>query len=105
MLNIYKAVGFGFILIMLSSLIACQTPAGRTTGEVVDDATINTKVKAALFDDEKVSGFAISVDTFKGQVTLTGAVDNEQQRERAGDIAGSVTGVRTVNNQLNIKEN
>ena len=105
MLNFYKAVGFGFMLIMFLSLIACQTPAGRTTGEVVDDATVTTKVKAALLDDEMLSGFAISVDTFEGQVTLTGAVDNEQQRERAGDITDSVTGVRSVNNQLNIKEN
>lgn len=105
MSNLSKAVAFGFMLIMLSSLIACQTPAGRTTGEVVDDATITTRVKTALFADEMVSGFAISVDTFEAQVTLTGAVDNEQQRVRAGNIAGSVTGVSTVNNLLNIKEN
>jgi len=105
MFNFNRIIGLGFILIMLSSLIACQTPAGRTAGEVVDDATISTKVKAALFDDETISGFAISVKTFEGEVTLTGAVDNERQRERAGEIARSVTGVRAVNNMLNIKDN
>ena len=105
MLNFNRIIGLGLILFMLFSLLACQTPAGRTAGEVVDDATISTKVKAALFDDENISGFAISVKTFEGEVTLTGAVDSERQRRRAGEIARSVTGVRAVNNMLNIKEN
>ncbi|MFP4111229.1 MAG: BON domain-containing protein [Desulfonatronovibrio sp.] len=105
MLNFNRIMGFGFVLVMLFSLLACQTPAGRSAGETVDDSTISAKVKAALYDDEMVSGFAISVDTFQGEVTLNGAVDNEGQRERAGEIARSVTGVRAVNNLLNIKEN
>ena len=103
MFNVNRIIGFGFILFMLSSLLACQTPAGRTAGEVVDDATISTKVKGALLNDENISGFAISVKTFEGEVTLTGAVDNERQRRRAGDLARSVDGVRQVNNLIKIQ--
>jgi len=44
-----------------------QTSAGRSAGEVVDDGTIITKVKIKLFADKQLSGFAISVDTFKGE--------------------------------------
>ena len=92
------------LLIFLSfCLIACQTPAGRSTGQVIDDAAITTKVKAKLFDESILRGFSISVDTFKGEVTLTGAVDSDSQRKRAEKIARSVTGVRGVNNLLSLK--
>jgi len=60
-------------------LLACRTPAGRTAGEVMDDSTITGKVKAKLFDDDQLSGFAISVDTFKGEVMLTRAVESSFQ--------------------------
>jgi hyperosmotically inducible protein len=91
------------VLFSLALMSACRTPAGRTAGEAVDDATITTKVKAKLFEDKTVSGFAISVDTFEGEVTLTGAVGSEAAKERAGEIARSVYGVRKVNNLLKLK--
>lgn len=96
---------FAFFLLVTVGLAGCQTPAGRTAGEVVDDATITTKVKAKLFDDESLSGFAISVETFSGSVTLTGAVGSSEQKRRATEIAKSVNGVREVNNLLKIKHN
>jgi hyperosmotically inducible protein len=86
------------------AVAACQTPAGRTAGEVVDDATITTKVKAKLFDESILRGFAISVDTFEGNVTLTGAVDNEGQKMKAGEIAASTSGVHKVNNLIKMKK-
>jgi len=84
-------------------LAACQTPAGRSAGGGVDDSTITTKIKAELFNDRLLSGFAISVDTFQGEVTLTGGVDSQQLKDRAGNIASSVRGVEKVNNLLKIK--
>lgn len=45
------------------------------------------------------------METFEGNVTLTGAVDTTQQKEdRAGKIAKSVDGVRKVNNLLLLKK-
>jgi hyperosmotically inducible periplasmic protein len=88
------------VLFVFSS---CRTPAGRSAGQVVDDATITTKVKAKLFDESILRGFAISVNTFEGTVTLTGAVKTEEQKEKAGQIAGSTEGVRNVNNLLKVK--
>ncbi len=98
---------WGMVLLLLAIFVimdSCRTPAGRTPGDVVDDATITTKVKAKIFEDSVMKGMAISVDTFEGQVTLTGAVDTPQQKERAGELAGSVYGVKKVNNLLNIKK-
>jgi len=91
------------VVVMTLVIGSCQTPAGRTAGEVIDDATITTKVKAKLLDEGALQGLAISVDTFEGEVTLTGAVKNEQQRETAGKIVRTVSGVKAVNNLLKIK--
>ena len=88
---------------MIFSLCACSTPAGRTAGQVVDDGTITTKVKTKLFNDAVVSGFAISVSTFKGEVTLTGSVDSKTARDKAEYLARHTTGVRKVNNLITIK--
>jgi hyperosmotically inducible protein len=99
------SVIFLVLLMMLVVLGSCRTPAGRTPGEVVDDSTITTKVKAKIFEDSVMKGMGISVDTFDGQVTLTGAVETPQQKDRAGELARSVYGVKKVNNLLNIKKN
>jgi len=61
-------------------------------------------MKAKLFDDIIIRGASISVDTLEGIVTLTGAVENEKQREHATAIAKSVYGVRKVSNLLMLKE-
>jgi osmotically-inducible protein OsmY len=41
---------------------------------------VTTKVKAKLLDDNIIRGASISVDTFEGYATLTGAVENEKDR-------------------------
>jgi osmotically-inducible protein OsmY len=41
---------------------------------------VTTKVKTKLFDDNILRGVGISVDTFGGVVTLTGAVENAKDR-------------------------
>ncbi len=97
--------GLLLVLLMGVAAFACTTPAGRTAGEVVDDGTITTKVKALLYEDDFLRGVAISVQTFDGKVTLIGAVDTYEHKRRAESIARSVHGVRGVNNNLEIKKN
>ncbi len=91
-------------LCVLVALVACQTPAGRSAGEVVDDGTITTEVKAKLLDDSVTKGLAVSVQTFEGAVTLIGAVDTAAQRARAEELARSVKGVKKVNNLVTLKK-
>ncbi len=92
------------LMIIAVALAACQTPAGRSAGEVIDDSAISAKVKTKLFEDKTLSGFAISVETFEGTVTLTGAVETPADKMKATSIAQSVRGVTGVNNLLKIKE-
>jgi hyperosmotically inducible periplasmic protein len=68
----------------------------RSTGEVIDDAAITTKVKSSLLADTEVSGLGINVDTSKGGVSLTGIVDSERQRQRAIQLVQGVAGVRRI---------
>jgi osmotically-inducible protein OsmY len=72
------------------------TPEQRSTGEVIDDTAITAKVKANLLADPQVSAFAISVDTDRGVVSLTGIVNSEGERQRAIQIAQEVGGVKRV---------
>lgn len=72
-------------------------------GQYIDDSMITAKVKAALLKDPVVSAFAVSVETSKGIVLLSGFVQNDNQARRAVEIASGVQGVVTVKNGLAIK--
>jgi len=78
--------------------------ASTTTSGKIDDTVITTKVKSALLGAEDLNSMDISVETNKGDVQLTGFVDNEQQVARAVEIAKGIEGVGTVRNQLSIKK-
>ena len=88
---------------ILLAVAACRTPAGRTPTQVVDDSTITTEVKTKLLAEGILKGLAISVTTFEGVVTLTGAVQNTDQKSKATQVAQTVNGVKKVNNELIIK--
>ena len=82
----------------------CAGSATRqSTGEMVDDATITTKVKTAFVRDELVKALDVKVDTFKGTVQLNGFVDTEEQKRRAEQIAAGVQGVMKVQNNISVK--
>jgi osmotically-inducible protein OsmY len=51
-----------------------------------------------------VSDFRVGVRTYKGTVTLSGAVGSYVARERALDLAKGTTGVITVNNQIVVED-
>lgn len=98
-----NAIILGVLLIICMASQGCQTPGGRSPGNVVDDSTVTTKIKAKLAADDILSIFTISVTTYKGEVTLAGTVKTSEQRQRASKIAQSVTGVNRVNNNIRLK--
>jgi hyperosmotically inducible protein len=71
---------------------------------VVDDTVITTKVKSALLADSDIKGLDVSVETSQGVVSLSGAVNNQTQIDRAAKIASGVEGVVSVLNNLTIKK-
>jgi hyperosmotically inducible protein len=89
---------------MLLSILGCAaTPTQESTGGYIDDATITTKVKAAIAADQKLAALQIKVTTYKGIVELSGFVDSDQIKERAWEVAGQVSGVTDVHNNLIVK--
>ncbi|MGD9945709.1 MAG: BON domain-containing protein [Burkholderiaceae bacterium] len=81
---------------------SAQQPS-RTAGQVVSDASITAKVKAALIGDETTKARQINVDTSRGVVKLTGSVDTQAAADRAVQIAQATEGVNSVQNQLTVK--
>ena len=71
--------------------------------ETVDDATITTRVKTSLLNDPDVAALRIDVDTFKGVVTLSGAVKTAAERDKAIALARKIGGVTDVKSTLQIQ--
>jgi hyperosmotically inducible periplasmic protein len=94
----------GILLAVLMVVSGVATAGERSTGQVIDDATITTKVKASFVADPQVSALAIDVDTANGVVSLTGVVDGEAERQRAIQLAQGIEGVKRVDaNNLRVK--
>ncbi len=92
------------LIVAFPLLQACAATATReSTGEYLDDTAITAKVKTTLLGDPTVSGFAISVETFRGRVILSGFVSSQAQIDRALALAREVSGVREVQSVLVIK--
>ena len=68
--------------------------------DVVDDATITTKIKAEFAKDKAVSAMNIKVDTDKGVVKLSGNAKSKDEAAKAESIAKSVHGVSSVKNDI-----
>ena len=85
-------------------IAACTSSrTSESTGEYVDSAAITSKVKAALLGDSGLKSFAIEVETYKDVVQLSGFVNNDQLKSRAGELAAGVSGVKSVRNNLIVK--
>lgn len=106
-----------FASVMAITLAACSKPVdtaattattappapSTTVGTQVDDTVITTMVKAGLADSMDVKGFDFKVETRKGEVLLSGFVDNQSQIDRAVAVAQAVAGVTSVDNKVSLK--
>ena len=103
-----KITYFLSLLLLACGLAAftsgCAGTATRaSTGEMIDDSVITAKVKTELIRDEFVKARDVNVDTFRGTVQLSGFVERDEQKQRAGEIARQINGVRDVVNNITVK--
>jgi len=75
----------------------------QSVGNKIDDTVITTRVKSALLADPIMNSLDVSVTTRKGEVQLSGFVNNALQFTRAVEIAKGVEGVSSVVNHMSIK--
>jgi len=77
------------------------TPTDQGGSE--SDLRITQGIRQALMDEElSMNARNAKVITIDGMVTLRGPVENEGEKQRIADLARGVTGVRGVDNQLEV---
>jgi BON domain len=82
------------MLAVLLAAVGCSKPPG--------DAQIASDIQNKLSTDSGLQGKQLVVQAANGTVTLSGAVDNDAEREAAAKYAASEPGVKTVVNNLEV---
>ena len=97
--------------LLVVSVVACSKPADSvgmpaattTVGTDIDDSVITSSVKSALLADADIKSFDFKVETRKGEVLLSGYVDNQAQLDRATAATRAVKGVKNIQNNVVLK--
>jgi len=74
----------------------------RTAGGVMSDLWITSSTKMKLAADSRTPATEINVDSFDGVVTLFGMVPSQESKSAAAEIARGVSGVKRVENQIEV---
>jgi hyperosmotically inducible protein len=101
------ALGLCLGVLPLAVIITGCTTGSRyhqSTGEYIDDHGLSSDVMKALKHDPQFKYDDVRVVTFKGVVQLSGFVNTKEQKNRAGDIATKVVGVKEMENNITVKE-
>jgi len=101
--SILKPIVLSFALALLLSATGCTSMTGQTAGQYIDDSSITTSVKTKLVADKAANFTRIDVDTTNRVVALSGVVESSEQKARAEQLAMEVSGVRRVDNNLQIQ--
>jgi len=76
----------------------------ETAGQFIDDTLITAKIKALLLSDPTLKPGEIKVETYKGEVQLSGFVSSQRDIDHAAAVAASTAGVRLIRNDLALKD-
>ena len=98
-------------LALTMSTLICTIPLSgcavtrqqESVGQYIDDTAITTRVKARFAGDKAVDATAISIETLKGTVLLSGFTKNTEEKIRAEQIARGVDGVTGVKNAIVVR--
>lgn len=93
------------LALVLTAVVGCAASGQhRSTGEVMDDTSIAARTKSSLLADPVTDGLNIDVEVDRNRVQLNGFVDSQAQIDRAGEIARSISGVASVENNLQVSD-
>jgi osmotically-inducible protein OsmY len=94
---------FFMALALLFTLGCASTATQESTGELLDDSVVTTKVKAAIFNEPTLKSFEINVKTTKGVVELSGLVSSKSDISKAVEVTRGIQGVQSVKNYMQSK--
>ncbi|WP_431222305.1 BON domain-containing protein [Serratia sp. L9] len=104
-MKLFKTLSALCMAVVLAMAVSACAPTAKSegTGGYIDDTVITTKVKSALLADKTIKSTEISVETFKGQVQLSGFVSSSADANRAVQVTRGVAGVKSVENAMRVK--
>ena len=101
----------GWALVGLLTLTGCITSATKAASIVKEDRTLynhaaDVETKSTILTAylEQNMLLDITTDVYEGQVMLTGAVKNAEERSRAEALARQVKGTREVYNDIQVTD-
>ena len=95
----------------LLTVAGCSKSADLSTAPVakisigtqIDDSVVTANVMATFVSDSDIKSQDLKVETRKGDVQLSGFVENQAQMDRAVVVARAVPGVTAVHNNMALK--
>lgn len=100
----FKSVPALLATLMLAATVGCaSTSTSESTGEYIDDAIITTNVKAAMVNQPELKAREVNVETYKGEVQLSGFLSSQEDIDKAVAAARSINGVKSVKNDMRLK--
>jgi len=75
-------------------------PHSESIGAAITDTATTAKVKSSLMSEDNLKKSDIDVTTTNGVVSLDGSVSSSKAKSTAETVAGSVEGVKSVDNNL-----
>lgn len=103
-MHIRPALAAALTVLTLLTATGCAVSRGQeTVGAYVDDSAITTAVKARFVEDRSVDAAAISVETMKGTVMLSGFAKSTTEKANAESLTWKVNGVKSVRNEIAVR--
>ena len=90
-------------VVILAAPGCAVTRGQESVGAYIDDSTITTQIKGRFVESKQVDAVAISIETMKGTVMLSGFAKSNNERTMAETIARSVRGVVAVRNEISVR--
>lgn len=98
-LSMTKVLGNLPVMDLQAMTIAEQN---ASTTVVNDDVVITHKAIVTLLSTEDLEGMKISVETYLGEVLLSGEVESQKDKMKAAYVVSKVDGVKSVKNELKV---
>jgi osmotically-inducible protein OsmY len=104
MFSVFRVARLPAALAVAAAISACSVVEGRQdVAGYTNDSVITNTIRAKYVEDPVVNFGDVAVTTMNGNVRLSGRVDSGSEVGRAVQIARSVDGVRSVENDILVR--
>lgn len=93
-----------FLAVTAASIAATAGLATPAAAQSVTDSQISNHIDGEYIVCDQVDAYRVGIATSGGHVTLTGTVNNLLEKRRAEDIALATVGVKSVTNNITVRE-